>query len=369
MYTIVISAINFFEGGPLSVLKDCLAYLNTQQIIANTRIMALVHSKKLFNEADYSNIEFIEFPKSRKSYLYRLYYEYYYFNKFSSINNVKFWFSLHDITPNIRGIPQAVYCHNPSPFNTLNLKDIVVQPTQFFFRLFYKYLYAINIKKNKYIVVQQQWIKKEFERMFAINNSQIIVSPPQIPIVPETYLQRDEVSAITTFFFPTFPRPFKNIEIICEAVKLLNQGNVVDYKVIITIDGSENNYSKSIIKKYGTEHSLRFIGLVSRDEVYNLYSEIDCLIFPSKLETWGLPISEFKQFNKPIFTVNLPYAKETVGSYDLVKFFDADNTSQLACIMEEFIKKRTLKYDQTGSLKKTEPFAENWDKLFSILLS
>ena len=34
----------------------------------------------------------------------------------------------------------------------------------------------------------------------------------------------------------------------------------------------------------------------------------DFLIFPSLLETWGLPISEFEQTNKKMILANLPYA-------------------------------------------------------------
>lgn len=51
-----------------------------------------------------------------------------------------------------------------------------------------------------------------------------------------------------------------------------------------------------------------------------LYNTSDCLIFPSKLETWGLPISEMKFFGKPILIADELYAKETVGGYDKVQF-------------------------------------------------
>jgi hypothetical protein len=192
----------------------------------------------------------LSFPKSRKSYLHRLYFEYFYFKKIAADYNVNFWFSLHDITPSIGKVPQAVYCHNPSPFNSINIKDLYIQPTQFLFRLFYKFLYKINIKKNKFVVVQQLWIKEKFVRMFGLNRSQIMVAPPKIPKIPLKYLdkaiEKTETKTPKVFFFPTFPRPFKNIELICEAVKLMLLQNNNSFKVIITIDGSENNYAKSI---------------------------------------------------------------------------------------------------------------------------
>ena len=213
---LVISAVNFFEGGPLSVLKDCLNHLNGYES-NNYNIIALVHKKDIIDCEKYQNIQFIEFPKSRKSYFYRLYYEYFYFRKFALYHKVDFWFSLHDITPNVGKIPQAVYCHNPSPFNSTNLSDLIVQPTQFFFSLFYKYLYKINIKRNKYVVVQQLSLKNSFKQIFKLNPEKIIISKPQVPDITVQNISNCQKNNKFTFFFPTFPRPFKNIEVIGKA--------------------------------------------------------------------------------------------------------------------------------------------------------
>ena len=46
-----------------------------------------------------------------------------------------------------------------------------------------------------------------------------------------------------------------------------------------------------------------------------LYSKANALIFPSKLETWGLPISEAIDYKIPIMVAKLEYARETLGSY------------------------------------------------------
>lgn len=364
--TIIISGINFFEGGPLSVFKDCLSFMNTSVYQREYKVIALVHKKTLFDVIVYSNIDFIEFPKSRKSYFYRLYYEFIYFKKLAKEKDASFWLSLHDITPSIGRIPQAVYCHNPSPFNTVNFKDIYVQPTQFFFRLFYKFLYQINIKRNKYVIVQQLWMKMRFVEMFNLNKDKVIVAPPQITKISSEYLKEEEEDNIKIFFFPTFPRPFKNIEIICEAAKLVVEKNK-NFRVILTIDGSENKYAASIVKAYKHSNTIDFIGLIKREEVYEYYSKADCLIFPSKLETWGLPISEFKQFNKPMLVADLPYAKETVGRYDFVNFFNIDDPIQLSKLMIEFLESK-LVHDNTYDINYKQPFVLGWDELFSTLL-
>jgi len=365
---LVVSGINFFEGGPLSVITDCLRYLNNSEYVMNYRIIALIHKKELFDQLIYSNIEFVEFPKSRKSYFYRLYYEYLYFKKFATQHKVDFWLSLHDMTPNLDNVSQAVYCHNASPFASVNLKDLYLQPTQVLFSLFYKFIYKINIHRNKFVIVQQLWIKEQFRKMFNIDLKRIIVAKPPAPKIPEEFLHNRSVREDKRFFFPTFPRPFKNIELICEAVKLLNSSCSSGFEVLITIDGTENNYSKGIYKKYFGLKNVTFTGLLKREEVYEIYNECDCLLFPSKLETWGLPISEFKQYNKPVLVADLPYARETVGRYSKAKFFSPSDVDQLAAFMKIIIENEIGNYDSTTPVIYPDPYAENWDKLFDILL-
>lgn len=366
---IAISAINFFEGGPLSVLKDCLKTVNESELTSDYSFVALVHKKELFDQAVYTNVEFVELPKSRSSYAFRLYYEYVYFKNFAKRNNIKFWLSLHDMSPMIGNIPQAVYCHNPSPFNKITGKDIYIQPTQFFFRLFYKFLYKINIKQNKFVIVQQLWMKNKFVEMFGLDQNKIIVAPPEISAIPQGFLDYKslEEKKTKTFFFPTFPRPFKNIEIIGKAAKLVAKHNP-NFKIIITIDGSENKYAKSVYEKYKNISNIEFIGLIDRNEVYDYYSKCNCLIFPSKLETWGLPISEFKHFQKPIFASNLPYAKETVGKYDKVSFFDPYNPNDLAELIMRFLNEEII-YDETLPVNYDGLYVKGWNNLFKKLLN
>jgi len=369
---IMISAINLFQGGTLSIISDCLSFVNNSNYPNKYNIIALVHKKELFDQETYSNIEFIEFPKSRTSYFYRLYYEYFYFNKLAKKINIKFWLSLHDMTPSLQNIQQAVYCHNPSPFRKVILKDFLDQPQLFFFTLFYRYLYKINIKKNDFVIVQQQWIKKEFINMFNLHQDKIIVAPPKIEEHKE-HLEQEKIKNIEfsnnkVFFYPTLSRPFKNIEVICEAAKLLITKEINDFEIIITIDGKENNYAKRIVATYKDIKQIKFIGRISREKVYEYYNIAHCLLFPSILETWGLPITEFKQFKKPIFIADLPYAKETIDGYNMVNYFNPTSSEQLCDLMENLIKNNNV-FSNSIKIEKTAPLAKNWDELFSILIN
>lgn len=367
---IVISAINFFEGGPLSILHDCIREVSKSQY--NTfQFIVLVHKKDLFDEFQLpEHIQLIEFPKSRRSYFYRLYYEFFYFNEFSKKEPVFLWFSLHDISPRVKAEKQVVYCHNPTPFFSLKLKHLRY-PGLVASTLLYKYLYRINIHANRYVIVQQEWLRKSFSRLFGIDRENIIVATPILKYNTIQTPQKIKLPATkTVFFYPSFPRPFKNFEVIVEATKILINAGYTDFRVILTIDGKENKYSKLIKRKAKGISQIEFIGRISRDEVFKIYNKTDALLFPSQLETWGLPISEFKRFKSPILLADRIYAREALGVYDEAIFLDSEDKEGWATTMKLIIEKDShLLFDPNIQEDLEQPHASTWTDVFNILLN
>ncbi|MGN0151056.1 MAG: glycosyltransferase [Wujia sp.] len=359
----VISGINLFQGGPLKVYYDCLDAIINDKYNDEYKVIAFVHKKELFK--DYTDkIELIELPNSRKGTMYRLFYEYIFFYFFSLKFEIDIWLSLHDITPNVKAKKRFVYCHNPLIFNPnvtkLNKNNI----KDFFYAKLYKQLYRKNIKKNRNVIVQQQWIREKFEELFHIHNAVVAR-----PIIKELALEKElSVMDNYTFLYPAFPREFKNFELICKAVEIIerNSKDKLDYQVWLTIDGTENSYSKDVVEKYKHNTHLKFIGLQKFEEMKELYGKANCLIFPSKLETWGLPISEFKSTGREMLVVDLPYAHETVGSYDKVDFFESDNENELADKMKKSILGKNEFFEVVED-KPKQPYCEGWDELLRYL--
>jgi uncharacterized protein yefI len=366
--TIVLSGINLIEGGPLTIYEDCLRCVE-KYFLENYEIVALVHNRELFSEFD-SKIKFIEFMDSKKSYLKRFYYEYFYFKRLSKKLKPYLWFSLHDMTPNVVTDKRAVYCHNPIIFYDVKRKDVINEFKMFMFSRFYKYIYKINIKKNNFVVVQQDWIRKRFKKIFKIKN--VVVAHPNVVIDDSDNNCKNTKIVKNSFLYPSFPRIFKNFEVICKAVEILENKNIENFKVYLTIDGSENIYSKEIVEKYGRLKCIEFIGLQTRENLMKYYSKIETVIFPSKLETWGLPISEAKAFGKNIILADLEYAHETLGTYEKVMFFGPDNAEKLAEKIEMLINDdenmKNIEFDGNFEKNIEKPFCKNWKELFDILL-
>jgi glycosyltransferase involved in cell wall biosynthesis len=294
-----------------------------------------------------------------------LYHEYFYFKKLARELNTVFWLSLHDISPRLNDIPQAVYCHNPSPFYKSTIKDLRIDASFVLFTWFYKHLYRINIHSNRWVIVQQDWLRKEFAGMFRLRPETIIVAPPQIN-VPYRIESGHVPGKVKRFFYPTLSRVFKNVEVVGEAIKILTTENpAANIEVIVTLDGTENKYSKWLFEQYKNIPQLRFVGRQTREKVFEYYSVADYLIFPSKLETWGLPISEFKASGKPMIVADLPYAHETVGA---VRFFDPDSPVKLAELLRSCLD-QTITFERVNIPHPQAPYAKNWEHLFGYLIS
>ena len=92
------------------------------------------------------------------------------------------------------------------------------------------------------------------------------------------------------------------------------------------------------------------------------------MIFPSKLETWGLPITEYKLFNKPIIAADLPYAHETIGDYKKVIFFKHENKEMLAKFMTNILEDNLI-FSKRSIVKKNELYTDSYSNLFNILLN
>lgn len=359
---LVISGVNLTEAGPLSVFKDALSSL-VRLYADRYEIVALVHSRSLFELQD---VTYLEFPKTKLSWWRRLRFEYWTCRALSEKLRPHLWLAMHDITPNVRARVRAVYCHNASPFYRFTATDAMLDWRFGLFTLFYRFLYKINIRKNAFVVVQQEWLRSEFKQRYQV--SSVVVAHPSIEhiAVMDAKVQSHDCT-VRRFFFPAYPRIFKNVELILQATRILARRGVCNFEIWLTLAGNENPYAQKLFSAYRDLCEVKWLGLLTRAEVFQRYAEADCLIFPSKLETWGMPISEFRQTGKPMLIADLPYAHETVGEYGAVRFFQPDCPDELAVIMERFMD-NDLQMERLEAISIASPFAENWDALFAILL-
>lgn len=376
--TIVISAVNLRKGGTLTILRQCLEYLSSVAIDRGYRVVALVHKQEL---ADYPNIEYIELPWTIESWAKRLWCEYFTMYGISKrIGEVDLWLSLHDATPRVRARRQAVYCHTSFPFFPIKLQDFCFDPKIPIFGLLTRFTYRINQRRNRYIIVQQEWIRQAFIRMFGLAQEDIILaradSSPSA--LPQAILSDEATGYIEegkyVFFYASTPDAHKDFQTLAKATQLLKERMPeAKFEVIITISGQENKYAKYLHKHWGDTPSLRFAGLMDKPRLYAHYERADCFVFPSRIETWGLPISEYMQVHdgkRPMILPKLAYAYETSLGAERVAFFESQNAEELAELMA-----KAMQGDYSAFVARplaqaiAQPQTCGWGELFDTLLA
>ena len=233
MKTIVVSAVNIRKGGTLTILRNCLEYLSGLAQSGNYRVVALVHKKDL---ACYPGIEYIELPWTIKNWVLRLWCEYVTMYGISKqLSPVYLWLSLHDTTPNVKAERRAVYCHNPFSFYPWKWKDLFLNYHIVCFAWFTKYIYKINLHKNFRILVQQQWLRENFIRMFHLPRQKVVVTlPAKVNPVPQT-MKVAPGTSVYTFLYPSYGDIHKNFELLCRAAASLeNEMGIGKFRVIHT---------------------------------------------------------------------------------------------------------------------------------------
>lgn len=365
---LVVSAVNFSEGGPLTVLVESLEAA-VSALGQEWRITALVHDEKLIDD---DRVQTIAYPHSKANWLNRLHLEWWAFGALSRRLKPDLWVSLHDVTPRVTARRQAVYCHNPSPFYRPSLIEAWYDPRFFLFNKFYLRLYRAFIRRNHAVVVQQSWMRDAFRR--ATGHPNIVVAYPSAvsagigQAATNAAVQIAQPTAVRPLrlLYPALPRVFKNAEVLCEAVKQLPAGLTDLIDVRLTVDGTENSWARELVRRYKDVAGVSFIGRQSRLQMTGEYEQADAVLFPSRLETWGLPITEAKAFAKPLLVADLPYARETVGDYGAVRFLPTDDPQAWA---NEFVGMidGTWQPDMHRAVQPEQPFVRDWPSLWRYL--
>ena len=104
----------------------------------------------------------------------------------------------------------------------------------------------------------------------------------------------------------------KNLERVVEAYALLPRK---DRPHLVFAGGRGYQYDRVIetVQKHRLEDQVKFLGLLSDEELPMLYSSAVCLLFPSRYEGFGLPILEAMACGCPVITSNFGSMAEVAG--------------------------------------------------------
>ena len=317
------------SGGALTILKQY--YSEAINDIENEWIFVISTPDLV----DAKNVKILKYPWVKKSWFHRLYFDRFIAHKLVEKYNVDEVLSLQNvIIPKIK-LRQTLYLHQSLPFvekkyrATENFKFWIYQTI--ISEMIYK-----SIQKADKVIVQTKWVMYAAMKKAKVSKDKFILKQPELNIeIKRVYEER--VGGEKLFFYPAGGSAYKNHEIIVKACRQLKNQGVDNYKVIFTLMGNENKHIKVLREIImNKDLPIEFIGTISLDEVYNYYSK-SILIFPSYIETFGLPLLEAKMHGCPILASDCAFSHEILDDYDKVRFFNPFNYVCLYELMKKII--------------------------------
>jgi glycosyltransferase involved in cell wall biosynthesis len=341
MCVVLINATAAKVSGALTILKDCVAYL---QSVPENGIE--YHFCTVVDDFDSSKNVRIHKIKP-KNWLARIEWDNGGLQKWCVRMGIKpdLIISLQNTSTKYSNsdgkcIPQIVYYHQPLPlvsynWNIFNRKEIVL--------FLYAHYYAFFVKmhnKSSYYVVQLPFIRELFLKKFKkVKRDNVFVIRPNNPLIdvaniPEIPFDHD----LFTFFYPATALKYKNHSVLIQALVLLREkySSVLNkIKIIFTVEALESKLMK-LIQKHNLSDIIQLIGKKSYDEILSYYKSVNALLFPSKIETFGLPLAEATCFELPIISADLPYAHEALENYSNKIFISPEDVNAWANIIQNY---------------------------------
>lgn len=364
---VFVSATSIVSGGALNILK---------QFIVNARPgidFFIAINSKLELEPCYTNKENIFFIRVvENSRLDRVKWDYWKAKKeIKSQKKIDIVISLQNTTLNVGSIRQIIYIHQGIFLHDKSWSFIKSAERKY---AFYKYIYPGFIfsfsKPNTQFIVQTEWMRTGLIKKYNIHETNVLNIKPDItPWAEEEDDLNPEFDNFNSpvLFYPATGELFKNHLLILKAIKILHGEHRVkniklDIKIIFTLDVNSNAH----IDQYLNENPdiiqyCEFTGPITYEKVKRLYDKCNIVIFPSYIESFGLPLLEAAILGKQIIAFNSSFAREVLDGYRCVEFIGLQPYDWAQSI------RRLLKKNNVHNLPFSPNYKTSWKDFFELM--
>ena len=194
-----------------------------------------------------------------------------------------------------------------------------------------------SLRKVDMTIVQTQWMKDALVKKAGVNADKIVIQQPDIKC---NDIKRfvDCPENRKRIFYPATSFTYKNHRTLLKALDYAQQKGLKDYEVIFTIRPDENECTQQL-QEYAKENGLnvKFNGQIPREKVFDMYAK-SILVFPSYVESFGLPLLEAKLTGTYVIASDTPFCREILNGYDKAEFFEEMDYKKLGNLMMRIMK-------------------------------
>ena len=242
----------------------------------------------------------------------------------------------------------------------LTLHDVAFEtyPNSFsiFFRLYYKFIIPINIKRADKIITVSKSSKCEIEKYYPFAKEKIEV----IYLGVEQSFKRLNIQKKKQILYVGSMNERKNFSSVLKVYTLLDNN---DYTLVMVGRFASNfaldDATKVLIDTAESNPLIEFKSDVCNNELVKIYNESMLFIFPSFYEGFGLPVLEAMACGTPVVCSDVTSLPEVGG--DAVVYCDPNNVNDIVEKMEMVLSDKKLQQDMIEKgLKRAKQFT--WEK-------
>ena len=314
--TVMIYDVHASESGALAILDDL--YRQIRAYSDKSVKWVFIVSTPKYEETE--NIVVRRYPWVKKNWCYR-----YYFDTITTRGLIKEFkpdkvFSLQNKGISFYHKEQLVYLHLPFILtdHVFNIKTDG-KKLWLYQNVISKSIFR-SLRKVDCTIVQTQWMKSALEKKARVNSEKILILEPDISTNNiGTYL--DLKKHRRTFFYPATAFSYKNHMTMLRALDYAQKKGLKDYSLTLTIRSDENALTQALFE-YSKNHHLNVIfgGQIPREKVFEMYTN-SVLLFPSYVESFGLPLLEARLTGSYVVASDCPFSREILNGYDKASFF------------------------------------------------
>lgn len=335
--TVVVNATALRTGGGLTILRQFVSKIDPENV---NYIVFIDHTVQLNRPHD--NIRFVKLSKT--SMLSRIMWD------AKGLNN---WLYTHGVIPSLfislqntsvrlsTRCPKLIYLHQPLPFSNKNWSIFKKEEYRFFlYKKFYLYFIFRYVDFDTQFVVQTEWIKQALVTKHKIEPGRIeVFKPDQCFVEAEKTIAIDVAQGEKIIFYPATPIIYKNhVEIINAMCFLKDKGvDLTGVSVCFTFLEKDSPRLSGLVNRNGLENNFKFLGSLSYAQVLSYYKASTLVVFPSYIETFGLPLAEAMAFKKPILVANEEYSREVLKGYQWVEFLNINQPDVWGSAVERLV--------------------------------
>ena len=290
------------------------------------------------------HVKVVKYPWVKKNWLFRLWFDYVVSPKLVRKVHPDRILSLQNVLVPCTHIRQILYLHQPLPFVEKRY-GLIENPRFWIYQnLISRRIYS-SVQKAEKVIVQTRWMKEACIKRTGVSPDKMEVVAPRI-VAHEVRQNVQSTERVRSFFYPASGFSYKNHNVLVDAIALLDAELRAKMALSLTLTGNENAHIAKLrrkIDKLGLP--IQFIGTVSHAEVLDRFSR-SVLVFPSYIETFGLPLLEARMSGAEVIASDCPFSHEILDGYQKAVYFPPQDAPTLAVLLQKCIEGRLFQSDK-----------------------